>query len=48
MKPQNMFLAVGRIVAQEILQRDSFRYLISIITKDWEINKDVEHKMGAR
>ena len=31
-----------RIEAQEILQRDSFRYLRSIISKDGDIDEDVE------
>ena len=34
-----------RIEAREKLQRDSFCYLDSIISKDGEIEKDVEHKI---
>ena len=35
--------ATVRIEAQEISQRDSFRYLGSIISNDREIDEDVEH-----
>ena len=34
-----------RIEAREIPQRDSFRYLDSIISKDGEIDEDVEHRI---
>ena len=34
-----------RIEAQEIPQRDVFQNLCSIISKDGEIEKDVEHRI---
>lgn len=34
-----------RIKAQKISQRDSLRYLSSIISKDVEIKEDVEHRI---
>ena len=36
-----------KIKDHEIPQIDSFRYLGSIISKDWEIDEDVEHKLKA-
>ena len=38
---------VVRIEDHEIPQIDSFRYLGSIISKDWEIDGDVEHRIKA-
>ena len=37
-----------RIKAQEIPQKDSFQYLGSRISKDGQIEEDVEHKIRAR
>ena len=37
----------ARIEDHEILQSDSFLYLGSIISKDGEIDKDVEHRIKA-
>lgn len=37
-----------RIEVQDISQRDSFRYLSSIIRKDGEIEEDIKHRIGAR
>ena len=34
-----------RLKDHEILQSDSFRYLGSIISKDGEIDEDVEHRI---
>ena len=36
-----------RIQAQEISQRDSFRFLGLIIGKDGEIKEDVKHRISA-
>ena len=36
-----------KIETQEIPQRDSFRYLDSIISKDGKIDEDVEHRIKA-
>lgn len=32
-----------RIESQEILQIDSFRYIVAIISKDGDIEEDVKH-----
>ena len=37
-----------RIEAKGILQRDSFRYLGSIISKDGEVDEDVKHRIKMR
>ena len=38
---------IVRIEDHEIPQRDSFRYLGFIITKDGEIDEDVKHRIKA-
>ena len=37
-----------RIEAQEILQKESFQYLGSMISKNAEIEEDVEHRIKTR
>ena len=37
-----------RIETQEISQRDSFQYLVSVISKDIKIEDDDEHTLEAR